>query len=452
MAVRLPEQNEDPWSPVEVFYIYALPPHAVESFVKHKVKTKTARGDRVSTFYDRVYREKGTPAGFYTKLVKQYDKTYSGTAGFKSRDFLRRALKTKMIGDHNNEGRDIKNYFREAKKIDREYKGAITHSHLKTMPDLFVVEIGIIDRATLHNGITGVVDTVTEYDKDGNIERVSKSKAVNGEDMDYEKLFGLLYHLGFDPLSVIRHRRLTIQNLLTRVVNQEIAKGDFSKDSILKALDEEVSELDADVHDYIDGAKAPKLAESTVKHYRPMKLEIDPSLYNRGINSPLYETGQLYDALGYRIRAFQSDNMKKYLGDIRKAIMANRSRDYYRLYSKYKREIGVQPLKYAVMLGIKTRRNLEKRLSKILLSERKEKVHVDREESFDMRELMLAKKISESRTYANIIKADFDVYVMAKREFKNDRVAMLDFLYRSKISESDVRIMEFVGTIYDNLI
>lgn len=452
MSVRLPEQNEDPWSPVEVFYIYALPLHAVESFVKHKVKTKTARGERVSTFYDRIYREKSSPVGFYTKLVKQYDKTYSGTAGFKSKDFLRRALKVKMIGSADNEGRDIKDYFREAKKIDQEYKGAITHSHLKTMPDLFVVEIGIIDKATLHEGITGVVDTVTEYDKDGNIERVDKSKAINGEDMDYEKLFGLLYHLGFDPLSVIRHRRLTIQNLLTKAVNQEIARGNFSKKSILRVLDEEVSELDADVHDYIDGAKAPKLAESTVKRYRPMKLEIDSSLYNRGINSPLYETGQLYDALGYRIRAFQSDNMKKYLNDIRKAIMSDRQRDYDRLYTKYKREVGVQPLKYSAMLGIKTRRNLEKRISKILITEKREKIHVDREESFDVRELMLAEKISKARTCANIIKADFDVYMMAKKEFKNDRMAMLDFLYRSKISESDVRIMEFVGAIYDNLI
>jgi hypothetical protein len=69
-----------------------------------------------------------------------------------------------------------------------------------------------------------------------------------------------------------------------------------------------------------------------------------------------------------------------------------------------------------------------------------------------MRELMLAEKISNARTYANIIKADFDVYMFAKREFKNDRMAMLDFLYRSEISESDVRIMEFVGAIYDNLI
>lgn len=430
MAVRLPEQNEDPWSPVEVFYIYAMPHHAVESFVKHKIKTKTARGDRVSTFYDRIYREKSSPIGFYTKLVKQYDKTYSGTAGFKSKDFLRRTLKTKRIGDYDNEGHDIRNYFREAKKLDREYKGAITHSHLKTMPDLFVVEIGIVDRATLHEGITG----------------------INGEDMDYEKLFGLLYHLGFDPLSVIRHRRLTIQNLLTKVVNQEITGGDFSKQSILKVLDDEVSELNADVHNYIDGAKAPKLAESTIKHYRPMKLEIDSSLYNRGISSPLYETGQLYDALRYRIRAFQSDNMKKYLSDIRRAIMSDKQRDYDRLYSKYKKEVGLQPLKYAAMLGIKTRRNLEKRLSKILTTEREEKVFVDREESFDMRELMLAEKISNARTYANIIKADFDVYMLAKREFKNDRMAMLDFLYRSKISESDVRIMEFVGAIYDNLI
>lgn len=430
MAVRLPEQSDDPWSPVEVFYIYAMPHHAVESFVKHKIKTKTARGDRVSTFYDRIYREKSSPVGFYTKLVKQYDKTYSGTAGFKSKDFLRRTLKTKRIGDDDNEGHDIRNYFREAKKFDREYKGAITHSHLKTMPDLFVVEIGIVDRATLHEGITG----------------------INGEDMDYEKLFGLLYHLGFDPLSVIRHRRLTIQNLLTKVVNQEITGGDFSKQSILKVLDDEVSELNADVHNYIDGAKAPKLAESTIKHYRPMKLEIDSSLYNRGISSPLYETGQLYDALRYRIRAFQSDNMKKYLSDIRRAIMSDKQRDYDRLYSKYKKEVGLQPLKYAAMLGIKTRRNLEKRLSKILTTERKEKVFVDREESFDMRVLMLAEKISNARTYANIIKADFDVYMLAKREFKNDRMAMLDFLYRSKISESDVRIMEFVGAIYDNLI
>lgn len=430
MAVRLPDQSDDPWSPVEVFYIYALPLHAVESFVKHKVKTKTARGERVSTFYDRVYREKSSPVGFYTKLVKQYDKSYSGKAGFKSKDFLRKTLKTKMIGDKDNEWRDIRDYFRATKKLDREYKGAITHSHLKTMPDLFVVEIGIIDRATLHEGITG----------------------TNGEVMDYEKLFGLLYHLGFDPLSVIRHRRLTIQNLLTKVVNQEIAKGDFSKQSILKVLDDEVSELNADVHNYIDGAKAPKLAESTVKHYRPMKLEIDSSLYNRGINSPLYETGQLYDALGYRIRAFQSDNMKKYLSDIRKAIMSDKHREYDRLYSKYKKEVGVQPLKYAAMLGIRTRRNLEKRLFKILVTEKKEKIYVDREESFDVRELMLAEKISNARTYANIIKADFDVYMIAKREFKNDRIAMLEFLYRSKISESDVRIMEFVGAIYDNLI
>lgn len=452
MAVRLPEQSDDPWSPVEVFYIYALPPHAVESFVKHKVKTKTSRGERVSTFYDRVYAEKSNPIGFYTKLIKQYDKTYSGTAGFKSRDFLRKTLKTKMIGNSANEGRDIKDYFREAKKIDQEYKGAITHSHLKTMPDLFVVEIGIVDRASLHEGITGVVDTVTEYDKDGNIERIDKSKAINGENMDYEKLFGLLYHLGFDPLSVIRHRRLTIQNLLTKVVSREIAKGDFSKESILKVLDEEVSELDADVHDYIDGAKAPKLAESTVKHYRPMKLEIDSSLYNRGISSPLYETGQLYDALGYRIRSFQSDNMKKYLSDIRRALVANQNRDYNRLYSKYKKEIGIQPLKYSAMLGIKTRRNLEKRISKILVTERREKVRVNKEESFDVRELMLAEKIANARTYANIIKADFDVYMMAKKEFKNDRMAMLDYLYRSKISESDIRIMEFVGAIYDNLI
>lgn len=430
MAVRLPEQNEDPWSPVEVFYIYAMPHHAVESFVKHKVKTKTARGERVSTFYDRIYREKSSPVGFYTKLVKQYDKTYSGTAGFKSKDFLRKTLKTKRIGDEDSEGYDIRDYFRKAKKLDREYKGAITHSHLKTMPDLFVVEIGIVNRAILHEGIA----------------------SVNGEDMDYDKLFGLLYHLGFDPLSVIRHRRLTIQNLLTKVVNREIANGNFSKQSILNVLDDEVSELNADVHNYIDGAKAPKLAESTVKRYRPMKLEADPSLYNRGISSPLYETGQLYDALGYRIRAFQSDNMKKYLSDIRKAIISDKHREYDRLYSKYKKEVGVQPLKYAAMLGIKTKRNLEKRLSKILATERKEKVYVDREESFDMRELMLAEKISKARTYANIIKADFDVYMFAKREFKNDRMAMLDFLYRSKISESDVRIMEFVGAIYDNLI
>lgn len=175
------------------------------------------------------------------------------------------------------------------KAFDKIFGGINNVSKIRSIPDIFVVVVGITDKGIYHEGVAG------------------------NSDVDYDELFSLLSYRGFDPLKTIRNKRIELSNELGLRVRKAIYEHKDPRPSV-RAFAKELEQL---AKNYIIGGEKPRLASGT-ERWRSEKLEREPSLYQGGskINEALYESGQLHEAIESDYTAFQSDEMKLLTSDL----------------------------------------------------------------------------------------------------------------------------------------
>lgn len=192
--------------------------------------------------------------------------------------------------------RDYEHFMKDyAKAFNAEYSKSTKRiallSRLRSIPDIFTIVVGVVDHSLLH-------------------------QTVYGRMISYDDLFRALYDVSeknYDPLIVIRNMSKDIENDMRNSVLRMIKSGSVSKQSIISMLSNKAKILVYIAHDYIEGGKAPRLAWPTIG-IRKCKQQDDPSLYkgSQGIYHPLIESGQLLDAISFRVFAEQSQEARNF--------------------------------------------------------------------------------------------------------------------------------------------
>ena len=244
----------EPWTPYVVISYRYNPSATIGKYIEDKTKIHTVRGRRAYT----TLRQNNPRSSFdeYAKYIFNYQKMLSGV---------------------------------------------INTSKIKSIPDTFVIVVGITDKSILHENV------------------------ADGGAIEYTKLFRLLALLGFDPLKPVRRRQKSLSDELGVEIRKVISAGHITKENLLVAVNKIGSRLKQEVQEYIYGGAKPHLAYETTHSFRPLKQSMYPSLYggSSGINEPLYESGQLFEAIDFDVLAYQSDEMQAYakqLVDEEKAI------------------------------------------------------------------------------------------------------------------------------------
>lgn len=236
-------QEDDAWTPYVVIRYRYNPADIIGRFEKTREEYRTTRGIRI---HSRIKQQWNNTASYseYDSYLKAFDKIFGGVNNI---------------------------------------------SKIRSIPDVFVVVVGITDKGIYHEGVAG------------------------NYDIDYDELFSLLSYHGFDPLKTIRNKRIELSNELGLRVRKAIYEHKDPRSSV-RAFAKELEQL---AKNYIIGGEKPKLARGT-ERWRSEKLKREPSLYQGGskINEALYESGQLHEAIESDSTAFQSDEMKLLTSDL----------------------------------------------------------------------------------------------------------------------------------------
>lgn len=250
--------------------------------------SRFSKDDEYTPFVVITYRY--NPADTIGKFVKQKSE-YHTTRGTRVHGRVSQTWSAEASLD---------DYSKYIKAFDKIFHGVNNVSKIRSIPDSFAIVIGIVNPALYHDGY------------------------ASGEDIDYSDLFQLLSYRGFDPLKSIRNKKIQLTNELGLRIRNVVNRGGLSKEAMLTVLRGFATELCDKAKDYVYGGMKPQLAENTTDKWRASKQEKDPSLYQgkRGIREPMFETGQLHDAIGWDAIAYQSEAMKSFSDELIKAADA----------------------------------------------------------------------------------------------------------------------------------
>lgn len=175
-------------------------------------------------------------------------------------------------------------------RVDDRNKNRIYEKFKGLRADQFVVTVGVLDEEETHEGVT------------------SESS------MTYKSLFALLKELGYDPLFLIRQQNYidTIEKKLGDIFLKSINKKKPDDTRSIKSRMAGVARDIVDyVKDYIAGGNKPPLKESTVyqRHWKSGRYGVE---YPNGIDEPLSESGQIENAIKFKISAFRSSGRLEY--------------------------------------------------------------------------------------------------------------------------------------------
>lgn len=172
-------------------------------------------------------------------------------------------------------------------------------TRLNTVPDLFTIAIGILNKNQSH-----------------------KSADFGGKyyQISYIHLFEALDAAGYKPLEVLLENEDAINREVEKCVDGVIKKhSSLSRETFRSALSEVGRKWVDEVKNYIVGGDAPPLSKETVK-IRGEKFEENPSLYASGLNSPLFETGALSEAITFQVFVDQTDDIRSYIKTYRAGL------------------------------------------------------------------------------------------------------------------------------------
>ena len=196
---------------------------------------------------------------------------------------------------------------RKYRNFQKEYAEAFTREYdastkriallrkLQTIPDILTISVGVVEGSYLHQSVSG--------------------KRL----ITYEQLFKALWHVSnndFDPLVMIRDIDSKVESEIKNEILSAIKSGNVSRQLVISKLNVIAARLHYLVKDYIEGGKAPRLAWPTIGS-RMKKSKKHPELYHgsQGIYHPLIESGQLVDAISYKVFVEQSAEMRKFVNE-----------------------------------------------------------------------------------------------------------------------------------------
>lgn len=168
--------------------------------------------------------------------------------------------------------------------------------------DYFVVTVGVLDDHEIHSNVFGY------------------------QDISYGLLFDLLKRVGYDPLMPIRKSSFIskIERKMGNVILNSINKRTPDSTTAIKA---KLAAIARDVvdfaRDYIRGGDKPSLSGKTISTRNHKDGMVD-GLYEEGISEPLYESGQLCDAITFDVESYVSESKQNYF-DRKKDAMKKRA-------------------------------------------------------------------------------------------------------------------------------
>lgn len=221
----------------------------------------------------------------------------------------------------------------------------------KNKVEFCTLTVGIIDKKKLHKG--------------------ARSK----QSLPMDELYGLLVAYGFDPLYPLRNLRY--RKKIVDTLNNAVKKGYSLKTMAIKLG----REAKKDIRNYItSGVKPKRLADSTISRRLSFaKSKGNKSgLYKYGVENPLYETGQLNNAISYHVEAKTvsvKTAIKQASLNIRNAsdtIASEKKKNYSRLLNEAKnrkrilKQQAIKELSRSIITSNLQIRNLQRRLDTLL--------------------------------------------------------------------------------------
>lgn len=150
----------------------------------------------------------------------------------------------------------------------------------------------------------------------------------------YGLLFAILLSLGYDPLLPARQKRFidSIRKEMAATIITAINKGRTGSALGIKSKLSTIGQSVVNhIREYIAGGAKPRLSSRTLKN-REYRARQNGALYPNGINEPLSETGQLEQAISFRV--IGENEWTKEVSEVEKARRAERHRlnaEKYRL-------------------------------------------------------------------------------------------------------------------------
>ena len=169
--------------------------------------------------------------------------------------------------------------------------------------DSFYAVVGVIDGTNEHAGIWPSMD------------------------ISYDFLFRVLIKNGYDPLLPLRKDsfRRGFENSMGNEIIRAINSHDTTTLSIKERLKHIVKDAANFVKDYISGGDKPQLESSTLKN-RKYRKDSGLAAYPNGVDMPLSETGQLENAIKFKVFAIRSLWRKDYYKHKRELIKKEKER------------------------------------------------------------------------------------------------------------------------------
>ena len=203
---------------------------------------------------------------------------------------------------------DARAYHEIASKFNVPYYtskigGSLTR--LNTTPDIFTIAIGVLNKNKMHE---------------------SASFGGKYHTISYVHLFEALDSAGYRPLELLLENAETIEFQIEQKVDSIIRNTQsLSRETFRAALSVIARDWTDKVKDYIIGGDAPALSSTTID-IRKEKAKSNDSLYggSKGVRNPLYETGNLCEAISFQVFVDQSQEMRSYIDRYKRGLKAER--------------------------------------------------------------------------------------------------------------------------------